>query len=121
VLILGAGFLWALVSSHGRVLAYAAPQDTVREVDLAAPREGLPGGWLVAALPVVSLGGLGCWAAYHWDRLPQRLPMHWGIRGADRWVATTPATLLGLLVVAASTCLLLIVLTWMLLHWPRRI
>lgn len=120
-LILGGGFLWALVSSHGRALAYAVSPSPILEVDLAAPREGLPGGPMVAVLPVLFLGGLGLWAGLHWDRLPRRFPVHWGLHGADRWVATTPATVFSFLAVHACMCLLLIGVAWGLLHWSRRI
>jgi len=121
VLVLGGGFLWALVSAHGRALAYAVLPSPILEVDLAAPREGLPGGPMVAVLPLLFLGGLGLWAGLHWNRLPQRLPVHWGLHGADRWVATTPASVFGSLAVYASMCLLLIGVAWGLLQWSRRI
>jgi len=81
VLVLGAGFIGALVSSHGRALAYAAAPSPIREVDLAAPRESLPGGPIIAVLPVLFLAVLGLWAGLNWDRLPQRFPVHWGMGG----------------------------------------
>lgn len=121
ILIQGTGFLWALVSSHGRTLAYAAPSSPVREVNLAAPPERLPGGLLVALLPLISLVALGLWASLNWNRLPRHLPVHTGLRGADRWVATTPATVFGLLAVQASMCLMLLGIAWGLLNWSRRI
>lgn len=121
VLVLLAGFTGALVISHGRALAYAAPPSPLIEVDLAAPRESLPGGPIIAVLPMLFLAGLCWWAALHWDRLPQRFPVHWGLRGADRWVTTTPAAVFGFFAVQASVCLLLIAIAWGLLHRSRRI
>lgn len=53
LLILSAGFLGALVSSHGRALAYAAAPNPVLEVNLVAPREGLPGGPILDRKSVV--------------------------------------------------------------------
>jgi uncharacterized membrane protein len=55
------------------------------------------------------------------DRLPDRIAVHWGLEGADRWVATTPATLFGFLAVYATTCLLLVALAWGMLHASRRV
>lgn len=121
VLIPGAGILWAFVSSHKRTLAYAAAPNPVLEVDLGAPREGLPGGAIVALLPVIALGALGAWAATHLDRLPDRIVVHWGLNGADGWVTTTPTTLFGFLAVFAAICLLLVGIAWGLLHGSRRI
>jgi hypothetical protein len=82
LLILAAGFLGALVSSHGRALAYAAAPHPVLEVNLAAPREGLPAGPIVTLLPVLSLAGLGLWVGLNWDRLPTHFPVQLGIPGA---------------------------------------
>src|SRR5580658_5801306 len=75
LLILVAGFLGALVSSHRRVLGYAAAPSSTLEVNLAAPREGLPGGPMVALLPVVAMVALGVWAGFNMDRLPQSFPV----------------------------------------------
>src|SRR5580704_2578952 len=97
LLILSAGFLGALVTSHGRALAYAAAPRSVVEVNLAAPREGLPGGPIVALLPLLFLAALGVWVGLNWDQLPTRFPVHWGFQGPDRFVTTTPATVFGFL------------------------
>ena len=121
VLLQAIGYLWGLVSANRAVRAYAAAPSAVLEVDLAAPRERLPGGLIVALLPVLSLAALGLWVGFHWDRLPRRLPVHWGIDGADRWLNTTPATVFGFLAVQAFVCLLLAGLAWGLLNWSRRI
>lgn len=121
ILIQSVGILWALVSSHGRALAYAATPTGVLEIDLGAPRESIPGGPIVALLPVASLGMLAVWAARHLDRLPDRLPVHWGIQGADHWVTTTATSVSVFLVIEASACLLLVSLAWGVLNRSRRI
>jgi len=115
------GFLWGLVSAHRAVGAYAAAPSSVLEVDLATPPERLPGGPIGALLPVLFLAGIGLWVSFHWDRLPSRFPVHWGFRGADRWVNTTPATVFGFLAAQAFVCLLLAGSAWGLLNWSRRI
>ena len=121
VLLQAVGYLWGLVGANRAVRAYAAAPSSVLEVDLATPPERLPGGLMVAALPVLSLAALGFWVSFHWDRLPRRFPVHWGIDGADRWVNTTPATVFGFLAVQAFVCLLLAGLAWGLPNWSRRI
>jgi uncharacterized membrane protein len=121
LLILAAGFLGALVNSHGRALAYAAAPKSVLEVNLAAPREGLPGGPILACLPVLSLAGLGVWVSLNLNRLPTRFPVHWGFQGPDRWVTTTPATVFGLLALQAFLCLLLAGSAWGVLNLSRRV
>jgi len=121
LLILSAGFVAALVNAHRQMLAHAAAPSPIVEVDLSAPPERLPGGWVVAALPVLLVAAAGFWAGLNWDRLPERFPVHWGLHGADRWVATTPATVFAFLALYACLCLLLALLAWGLLHWSRRI
>jgi uncharacterized membrane protein len=121
LLILAAGYIGALVSSHGRALAYAATPSPVVELDLSMPEEGLPGGAIAALLPLLFLAALGAWVGFRWDGLPQKFPVHWSTRGVDRWVPTTPGTVFGFLVVQALVCLLLIGIAWGLLHWSRRI
>lgn len=121
VLIQTAGFLVALVNAHHQMLAHATSLNPIVEVDLAAPQEQLPGGVIVALLPVLLVGVLAVWIHLHWQDLPQRFPVHWGIYGAGHWVATTPAAVFGFLVLQASMCLLLIFVALGLLHWSRRI
>jgi uncharacterized membrane protein len=121
VLLQAAGSLGALVRAHRAALAYAAAPSSVVEVDLAMPPERLPGGPIVAALPALLLGCLGLWAGFHWDRLPQRFPVHFGMHGANRWVTTTPATVFGFLAILAFVCLLVAGLAWGIVNRSRRI
>jgi uncharacterized membrane protein len=116
-----AGFLAAFAIARRETQAHAAPADAIREVDLSLPPETLPGGPVVLLPPILSLYALALWAATHWDALPPRFPVHWGIHGADRWVDRTPAAIYGFLAVHASLCLLLAALAWGLPHWSRRI
>jgi len=116
-----AGYVWAFLLSRQRTLRHAAAPDPILELDLDAPPERLPGGAVISLIPIGALGVLGLWASQHMDRLPARMAVHWGLQGADRWVATTRGTLLGLLAVYALTCLLLAGTAWGLLHASRRI
>jgi uncharacterized membrane protein len=115
------GFLLALAAGHRACLTYATVPSSIVEVDLAMPQERLPGGPIVALLPVLFIGALGVWVCFHWDRLPAHFPVHWGFNGPDRWVATTPAAVFGFLALHASLCLLLAGLAWGLLYRSRRV
>ncbi|HTS27346.1 MAG TPA: DUF5808 domain-containing protein [Bryobacteraceae bacterium] len=115
------GYLWGFLHARHTVLAYAAAYDQVVEVELDAPPEGLPGGPIVALLPIAALAALGGWAAFNLDRLPARMAVHWGLSGPDAWVTTTSATVFGFLAVYATLCLLLAGVAWGLLHGSRRI
>jgi uncharacterized membrane protein len=116
-----AGFLWALAAAHRRTLPNAASPSPIVEIDLAAPRETLPGGPIVALLPAAFVAGLGLWVAFHWRDLPPRFPIHWSLRGPDNWVAATPAAVFGFLAIQAWMCLLPAAIAWGLLRWSRRV
>ena len=110
-----------VTGAHRAARAYAATPSSILEVDLAMPQERLPGGPIVALLPVLFLGTLGLWVGFHRDRLPRHFPVHWGMHGADHWLTTTPAAVFGFLAAHAFVCLLLAGLAWGLLYWSRRI
>jgi uncharacterized membrane protein len=111
----------AQVASHRRALIHATTRSTIIEVDLSAPKENIPGGLLVALLPFAALIGLGLWATLQADRLPDRLPVHWGFNGPNRWVITSPRVIIGLLGVHAFACLVLTASALGVLHWSRRV
>jgi uncharacterized membrane protein len=115
------GTCGAQVASHRRASIHATTRSTTIEVDLSAPQEHIPGGLLVALLPFIVLIGLGLWAVPHMDRLPDRLPVHWGFNGPNRWVITSPRAIIGLLVQHTFVCLLLTASALGVLHWSRRV
>ena len=116
-----AGFFSALAFARRSARAHATTPSAILDVDLAAPPETLPGGPLVACLPSVSLTALAVWASRHWDRLPAEIPVHWGLHGADRWVAGTPTGVYGLIAIHAAISLSLLLCAWGILHWSRRV
>ena len=111
----------AVAVFHHAALKYAVKPSPVVEVDLAAPAERMPGGWIVAALPLLVLAVLGVWANAQGTQLPANLAVHWNLLGADRWVATTPHAVFALLARAALSCLLLAAVALAVLHGSRRI
>jgi uncharacterized membrane protein len=115
------GYFCAVADAHRQTLAHSVPRGMVVEVNLSAPRETMPGGLAVALLPVGSLSALALWASHHWDRLPQQLPVHWGLHGPDRWVNRTSAAVYGFLAVHAAISLGFVLVAFGILHWSRRI
>ena len=109
------------VASHRRALIHATTRSSTIEVDLSAPKEHIPGGILVALLPFVALICLGLWAIPHMERLPDRLPVHWGFNGPNRWVITSARAIIALLAQPAFACIVLTALALGVLHWSRRI
>jgi len=117
--VIGAG--GAQVAAHRRALPHATARSAAVEVDLSAPEEHLPGGALAALIPFVVLVGLAAWALPHIDGLPDRLAIHWGLDGPNRWMITSVRALIVLLLQHALLCLLLVASAWGVLHWSRRI
>ena len=116
-----AGFAAAIALAHRQVRPYGSHPNAVVQVDLAAPRETLPGGYLFAAAPLIALALLGLWAWQHWYRLPARIPIHWGFHGADRWIARTTPGVYGFIALHAALTLCFELFAWGILHWSRRI
>ncbi len=115
-----AGFVCALADAHRRTRAHAVPRSTTVEVDLSTPAEKFPGGPLLIFLPIVFLSALALWADRHWDDLPRRIVVHWGLNGADRWIARTHGAVAGMLALDAAVSLLFALFAWGIFHWSRR-
>ena len=121
LLVEACGLAGALVDAHRLTLPHAAVPSPIREIDLPSTPERLPGWTVLSCLPLILLAALGFWVMRHPDRVPRRLPVHWGLHGADRWVAATPRTIFGLLGVYALLCLVMVAAAWGVLYWSRRI
>ena len=115
-----AGFFAAIAVANRRACPHRASSNPAVEVDLAAPRETLPGGWVTAALPVALIGALALWVSQNWGQLPERLPVHVGLHGPDRWATRTTASVYGLLGVDALVSLFLISMSAGVAYWSRR-
>lgn len=115
------GFLLALPLAHHRVRTHAAPLPTTVEIDLRAPSERFPGGTPAAVLPLVSSALLALWASLHWSQLPQRIPVHIGLRGVNRWVTNTTVGVYGFIGTQAALSMILVLCAWGVLNWSRRL
>ncbi len=100
---------WARV----KTLPYAAPAaGTVRRAALIADADEPWWIWVAPALGLAVMGTAAAYVTLHWDALPERLPIHWGLDGQpNRWVHKTVmgvygSLFIGLAVQAQMVCLL---------------
>jgi uncharacterized membrane protein len=110
-----------LILAHQAASKHASPRASVVEVDVTARPERMPGGALAPLLPLLWLLGLGVWAALNAARLPGRIILHYGLHGADRFVATPPLVALTVVGFPGLACLVLAAAAYGMLHWSRRI
>ncbi|MEZ5356168.1 MAG: DUF5808 domain-containing protein [Bryobacteraceae bacterium] len=84
---------------HRQLTPYAIePQP--RTASLDPDRERLPGGLAAAMIPVAILAAAAIYVATHWELLPDRIPVHWGLDGRPNgWADRTPRGVAGPLVV----------------------
>jgi uncharacterized membrane protein len=88
---LAVGPLTAFVEAHKRVQRHAVRAVTVREAVLEPRSTRRPGGWIVQLSPFAILLAVGVFLHFHWDEIPARFPVHWGIDGRPNgWSTRTP-------------------------------
>ncbi len=93
---LAVGPLTAFVEAHKRVQRHAVQAVTVREAVLEPRSTGTPGGWIVQVGPFAILFATGVFLHFHWDEIPARFPVHWGIDGRPNgWSSRTPMGVYG--------------------------
>ena len=104
------------------VLPHALTPTTVREARIEATRHSLPGGWIGAVGPFILLAACAGYLEAHWQQIPPRLALHWGINGrANLWAARSFATVFSPLLIAAITLLSTTLLRYGIAHWLRPI
>ncbi len=69
-----------------------------------APREvRLPGGWILPLAPFAILLATAANLHFHWDEIPERFPVHWGINGQPNgWSVRTPMGVYGPLLLGSA-------------------
>jgi uncharacterized membrane protein len=88
---LAVGPVTAFVEAHKRVQRHAVPAVNVREAILEPRNTRPPGGWIVQVGPVGILLAVGVYLHLHWDEIPARFAVHWGIDGRPNgWSVRTP-------------------------------
>lgn len=104
------------------VLPHALAPTTVREAQLRTRTRRVPGGWMSASGPFVLLAASATYLWTHWQKIPVRLVLHWGLDGQpDRWVARSLGVVFAPLLVAALILIALTLLLYGMAHWLRPI
>jgi len=127
--LLQVGLFWQLLGcfvaylrGRWRVMPHAVAPATLREADLAPRRARLPGGWAFQFGPFAILAAVALWLQFHWQQIPERFPVHWGIDGKPNgWATRSFSGVYGPLLVAASVCAGLVLFAYGVLRWSRRI
>jgi uncharacterized membrane protein len=115
------GFTWAVARARRATAQYRADANPVREARLSPRPRGILGGWILALGPLGFLAAAAIYANVAWDRLPERIPVHFGPHGADRWLDKTPAHVYGFLLFLASLCVVFLMVAYGMQHWSRAI
>ncbi len=101
----------AFFYARNRVQSHSMPAVPVREAEISRAPEHLRI-WTLLALPPFAI--LACVAAYlraHWDEIPPRFPVHWGLDGQpNRWVLRTSHGVYGPLWFGAAILAMFIIL-----------
>lgn len=121
VIWLMAGASIAIVRGHRAVMPYRIAGGAKRRADLAPRTKG--SGFVIVAslLPLLFFLQLALYAHFNWEQLPERIAVHWGLHGADRWLDKSPRAVYGLIGLMAAASLSLGVAVWGILRNTRRI
>jgi uncharacterized membrane protein len=117
-----AGVFFAYYRARRRVQPHAVAPVTVREAELAPHEVRLPGGWLVQIPPFALLAFAALWLRLHWDTIPDRFPIHWGINGQPNgWATRSIQGVYAPLEIAAVIGAGMAFLAYAMLRWSRLI
>ncbi|HXO88838.1 MAG TPA: DUF5808 domain-containing protein [Candidatus Acidoferrales bacterium] len=121
VLWLVAGPLVAVSIAHAKALPHAVAHSTVREASLAPRLSQLPGGWILQLSPFALLLVTAAYVAAHWNQIPDRFPVHWGLNGMPNgWSTRTTMGVYGPLYFGAGLVAMISLLSYAITHAARR-
>ena len=121
VLWLTVGPLVAVSHAHKMALPHAVAASTIREASLSPRTTQLPGGWSLELGPFVILLVTAIYLHLHWDAIPERFPVHWGIDGKPNgWSARSLVGVYGPLVFGAALVAGMALLAYGVSHMARR-
>lgn len=117
-----AGCFWAFLQARSSVVPHAVQPSAIREARLAPRQVRLPGGWPAQIAPFAILAGAGIFLRTQWTRIPERFPVHWTLSGQPNgWGTRTVAGVYGPLWLGGATAGLLVLISWAILRWTRRV
>lgn len=116
------GCFWAFLGARRGALEHAVPPTSEREARLAPREMRAPGGWVVQFAPFAVLGAAAAVLHWNWQRIPLRFPVHWALGGRPNgWSTRTAAGVYAPLWMGAACVALLVLLTWGIVRWTRRL
>jgi uncharacterized membrane protein len=117
-----AGSFLVFYRARARVLPHAVVPTSIREAQAHYRPPRIPGGWLAAYGPFLVLAACAGYLWLHWQQIPARFPIHWGLGGKpDRWSTRTLIDVYQPLLVAAALLVPLTLLLYGLRQWVRPI
>jgi uncharacterized membrane protein len=117
-----AGCFWAFLGARSATLGHAVAPTTLREAQVEPRGMRVPGGWGIQLAPFAILAAAGAALRWNWQRIPARFPVHWAIGGRpNNWSTRVAAGVYGPLWLGAATVALLVLLSWAIGRWTRRL
>lgn len=108
--------------ARGRVLPHAVAPTSIREAEPHFRPRRIPGGWAAACGPFFLLAASAAYLWAHWQQIPLRFPVHWGLSGMpNRWAVRDAASVYFPLLSMAVALLPLTLLLYGITHWVRQI
>jgi uncharacterized membrane protein len=115
------GPLIAISRGHAKAMPHAVAHSTIREASLAPRHTHLPGGWLLQLTPFAILLLSAAYVSAHWEQIPDRFPVHWGVDGRPNgWSVRTAMGVYGPLCFGAGLVALISLLGYAISHAARR-
>jgi uncharacterized membrane protein len=117
-----AGSFLVFYRARARVLPHAMAPTSIREAEALQRPRRIPGGWATACGPFVLLAAAGGYLRAHWQQIPARFPIHWGLGGApDRWADRNWTSVYLPLLLTAAVLVALTLFLYGMAHWLRPI
>jgi uncharacterized membrane protein len=108
--------------ARGRVLPHAVAPTSIREAEPHFRSRRIPGGWVAACGPYVLLVASAGYLWTHWQQIPLRFPVHWGLNGMpNRWAVRDARSVYFPLLSMTVALVPLTLLSYGITHWVRQI
>jgi uncharacterized membrane protein len=111
----------AFANAHRAAMPHAAAESPIREAGLDPQPEDSLLATALAIAPFALLFLLALYARSHWNQIPDRVTVHIGFRGPDRWVTRSPRSVYGLIVLNGLLCGLMLAIRYGVRHGTRRV
>jgi uncharacterized membrane protein len=96
----------AFIIQNRKLRAFGLQHQPVRELELTGEPERLPRFVWLALVPMLIFAAIAVYLHLHWDSIPDRRPIHWGLDGQpDRWAERSFRGVYGPIILAAEMTL----------------